>query len=199
MADQLATLSDLAAHPALAGQTIADATATLLLECATAVVQEAADGQRIVQVVGDTLSLTGLSGSWLDLPQIPVTAVASVTLDGVTLTAGAAGSGGSTYRLRGDRLWRGTGWQSHFGEPSDVAVVCTHGYPAGSQSLQLARSSVLALVVGVLGTPNGATQVRIDDYAATYDAMTVQMQASPTLRAAIKRTYARRAGIVRIG
>ena len=57
MADQLATPTDLA--NLVPGSSLPAATATLLLECATAVVQAAADGQRIVQVVNDVLTLAG--------------------------------------------------------------------------------------------------------------------------------------------
>jgi hypothetical protein len=60
MADQLATPEDLAAL--LQDSQVDRATAELLLECATAVVQSAAGGQRILQVVDDavTLYLDGL-------------------------------------------------------------------------------------------------------------------------------------------
>lgn len=197
MADQLATPTDLT--NLIPGSSIPAATATLLLECATAVVQSAAGGQRIFQVVGDVHDLTGDTDSWLSLPQIPVTAVTSVVLDGVTLTAGSAGSGGSTYRLRGSRLWRGDGWQTYCGEPSDVMVTCTHGYAAGAQELQLARSATLGLCRPFVDNETGAVSVRIDDYAATFDAMSARMDASPHLAGALRRAYGHRAGTVRAG
>lgn len=194
MADQLATASDLNLR---VKETVDAATAAFLLECATAVVQEAAGLQRILQVAGDTATLVGLTGSWLDLPQIPATGVTSVTLDGTTLTAGAAGSATSTYRRVGSRLWRGDGWQTYVGEPSEVIVIYTHGYSTGHQRLQLARNTVAALAAGVYSNPDGATQVRIDDYAATYEAM--QEALTEPLRAAIAKQYGRRGGFVRIG
>src|SRR5690242_5591066 len=110
MADQLCTPEDLAS----ALQADLDAsTATLWVECATAVVQATAGGQRIVQVVDDTFTILGTTDSWLDLPQLPVTSVASVVLDGVTLTAGSPGDASTTYRRHGNRLWRTDGWQNY--------------------------------------------------------------------------------------
>lgn len=199
MADQLATLQDLANALQIALADLPAGTGTLLLECGTAVVQRAAGGQRIVQVVGDTADLTGTTDSWLDLPQIPVTAITSVTLDGVALTVGTAASPPTTYRRRGNRLWRGDGWQTYVGVPSDVVVVNTHGYAAGSQDLQLARSAVLSLAKGQVPNPSGVTSESIDDYSVVFNAMTVQMEASPFLQAALRKQYGRRAGLVRLG
>jgi hypothetical protein len=218
MADQLATPSDLAAY---LQSDVDTATATLLVECATAVVQAACGGQRIVRVTGDTLTLLGTTESWLDLPQLPVTAVSSVTLDGTALTAS------TDYKVFGNRLFRKFGWQTNYGwpwdyqygwypgnsyypppslangfpfqEPSAVVVVCTHGYASGAQELQLARQACLTLAAGVYVNPDGATRAQIDDYAAQFDAMAARMEASQHLKAALRKQYGRRAGLVRIG
>jgi hypothetical protein len=201
-ADQLATPQDLASlvQRDWASLTAAQqATATLIVEICTAVVQAAADGQRIVEVAGDTATLTGTTESWLRLPQIPVSAVASVTLDGEALTAGAAGSGGTTYRLRGDRLWRGDGWQTYCGEPSEVVVVYTHGYASGAQRLQLGRGAVLGLGRGLFVNADGVLREQIDDYAVAYEAASEALDASPILRAALRWEYGPRGGLVRIG
>ncbi len=194
MADQLATIADLASA---LQQGVDNSTATLLLECATAVVQEAAGGQRIVQVVDETLNILGLSGSWLDLPQIPVTAVASVTLDGSLLTVGTLDP--THYKLRGNRLWRTDGWQTYWGQPSDVVVVHTHGYAAGAQELQLARSAVLSLTKSCYANPSGVTSEAIDDYNVAYQAMSAQMETTPFVKAALRKKYGRRGGLVRVG
>lgn len=202
MADQLATPQDLASlvQRDWAGLTAAQqATATLIVEICTAVVQEAAGGQRVLQVVGDTATLTGLTDSWLPLPQIPVTAVASVTLDGVALTAGAAGSGGATFRRHGNRLWRRDGWQTYVGEPSEVVVVNTHGYATGAQQLQLARGSVLSLGRPLFTNADGVLREQIDDYAVAYERVSAALEASPNLKVALRRAYAPRGGLVRIG
>lgn len=221
MADQLATPSDLASLLQVDYSSLTaaqQATMTLLLETATAIVQEACGGQRIVQVVNDTITIAGYTGGWLDLPQIPVTAVSSVTLDGQTLTVG------TDCKVFGNRLWRRTGWQATYGwpwalegigspwynyappsltwpyqEPSSVVVVCTHGYAAGVQELQLARTAVLSLTSTAYSNPSGATSVGIDDYHASYDVLAARMQLSPTMRKLLARRYGRRAALVRIG
>lgn len=195
MADQLCTPADLAS---LLQQDLDASTATLLVECATAVVQEAAGLQRIVQVVDDVATLIGTTDSFLELPQLPVTAVSSVTLDGSTVATGAL-TGGGNYKRFGNKLWRGDGWQLLCNVPSEVVVTYTHGFPALHQSLQLARSSVLALCAPFYDNPGGAASVKIDDYAATYDRMAAQMAADKSRRAALHRQYGRRGGLVRLG
>lgn len=199
MADMLASLQDLADALQVPLADVPSGTGTLLLECATAVVQEAAGGQRIVQVVGDTFSVLGTTDSWLDLPQIPVTAAGPVTLDGVTLTAGTAASASTTYRRVGSRLWRGDGWQTYVGVPSDVAGTYTHGYAAGAQELQLGRGACLSLAKGQFSNASGVQSESIDDYNVAYQAMSAQMEASPYLKAALRRQYGRRAALVRLG
>lgn len=217
MADQLATPTDLASF---LQQDLDASTATLLVECATAVVQAAAGGQRIVQVVGDPLAVMGTTDSWLALPQVPVTAVTSVVMDGTTLTLG------TDYKVFGSRLWRKLGWQTSYGwpwdypygyawpgyfpppslaagypyqEPSGLVVTCTHGLPPGDWRLQLARKAVLSLAAPVYSNPSSASREAIDDYAAQFEAMSARMEASPALKAALRKQYGRRAGLVRIG
>jgi hypothetical protein len=216
VADQLATPSDLAA---ILQTDVDTSTATLLLEIGTALVQEACGGMRIVQVVGDVLTIAGYSDSWLALPQIPVTAVTSVVLDGTTLVLA-----NNDYKVIGDRLWRRTGWQANYGwpwndvgigspwykyappsltwpyaEPSSVVVTYTHGYAAGAQELQLARGAVLGLIKSVYANPKGTTSERIDDYHVAYEAMAARMEASTAMKAALARKYGRRAGFGRLG
>lgn len=195
MADQLCTPEDLASALQQPLGDLNAATLTLWAECATAVVQSAA-GQRIVEVVDDELELIGTTDSWLALPQIPVTAVLSVELDGVALSEGR---GAEQYRLRGNRLWRTCGWQQYCGEPSDVVVVCTHGYAAGRQELQLARAATIGLAKLPYVNPSGVSSESIDDYNVSYDRMSAQMEATPYLKAALRKQYGRRAGLVRIG
>jgi hypothetical protein len=199
VADQLAAPADVGILLGIDPADLDVPRATLVGEGATAVVQAAAGRQRILAVAGDTAELLGDSDSWLQLPQWPVTAVATVALDGAALATGAAGSGGATYRRHGSRLWRGCGWQTHRGEPSTVIVVYDHGYPPLDQRLQLARSAVLGLVRGVYPNAEALTQVRLGDYAATFEAMTARMDASPFLADALRGQYGHRAGLVRFG
>jgi hypothetical protein len=205
MADQLATPSDVASY---LQKDVDTSTATLLIECATAVVQEACGGQRIVEVDADTLTVMGSTDSWLPLPQIPVISVASVSIDGLILTAGV------DYKVVGAKLWRTQGWQTDrawpwhgpstpwatwIQEPSLVSVVYSHGIPAGDQRLQFGRASALGLVGGVYNGTPGVTSEHIDDYSVTYEAMAARMEAAPHLKAALAKKYGRRAGLVRIG
>jgi hypothetical protein len=212
MADQLADPADLATI--LERTDISIPKATILVEIATSIVQEAAGNQRIVQVVDDQAAIMGTSESWLDLPQRPVTAVTSVAIDGTALVLGV------DYKVFGNRLWGRRGWQTNLGiqnwalvpgnvippllatmgpEPSGVAVIYTHGYAAGSQDLQLARGSVLSICTAVYGNPAGLKAESIDDYAATYAALSGQLEISTYLKAALRRKYGPRGRLVRIG
>ena len=214
MADQLASPQDLAS--ALGRDDIDLSKATLLVECATAVVQEIAR-QRIVQVVNDVTSIIGTGDAWLQLPQIPVTSVGTVVLDGITLTLN------TDYKVFGNRLFKVSGWQTNWGwpidwplqiwgpngspynwtgslsQPSLVQVTNTHGYAAGVQDLQLGRAAVLSICCTAYGNPAGLKAESIDDYAATFGVLTGVLDASGPLKAAIARKYGRRAGLVRIG
>lgn len=197
MADQLVTLQELADALQITLAALPAATGNLLINAATAVVQEAAGDQRIIQVLSDPLSTTGLTDSYLDLPQIPVTAVASVTLDGTLLSVGTLTP--TAYKLRGNRLWRTAGWQTYIGQPSDVDIVYSHGYATGAQALELARNSVFSLAKSAFPNPGGVASESIDDYNVTYNAMSAQMEASPYTKAALRKKYGRRAALVRLG
>jgi hypothetical protein len=197
VADTLASLQDLADALQVALGDVGEGTGTLLLECATALVQEAAGGQRIIEVVDDTVTLVGTTDSWLDLPQIPVTAVESVTLDGTALVEGITDT--AQYKLRGNRLWRSEGWQVYCDQPSDVEVVYTHGYAAGAQGLQLARNAVVSLAKAQYANPSGVASEAIDDYNVSYQAMSTSMELTPFLKAALRKKYGRRGQLVRLG
>ncbi|MFC4146609.1 hypothetical protein ACFO0M_10110 [Micromonospora mangrovi] len=185
MADQLAAPADL--KNLLDDQGLNDAQVTLLIECATAVVQAAAGGQRIIQVVDDTAVLTAGPGQWLALPQFPVQSVTSVDYNGSPLTSGAAG-----YRLHGTRLYRRCGWSDQPDDLIPVTVVYSHGYPPDAQELQLARSAVLGLIRDIPGNPEGLKAESQDDWSATYATMSTHMDGTPALRAALRRQYGRR-------
>lgn len=193
MADQLASPGDLASL--LERDDIEIYKATMLVECATAVVQ-ATVGQRIVQIVNETVTfdLDGYDGGpYLSLPERPVTAVGTVLIGATTVTD-------FTRQLSRNRLWRAFGWRStlvlYFDQPSTATVTYTHGYPAGHQRLQLGRSAVLSLLGGVYGNPTGASREQIDDYSVAYEALAARMEASPYLAAALRRQYGRPPGSV---
>lgn len=197
MADQLATPTDLAV---LLQSRLALATATLLVEIGTAVVQNAA-GQRIVQVVDDVQVLDvdeHDGGTWLYLPERPVTAISAVSIGATALAAGTD----YTAQLSRGRIWRATGWRStliaYYDQPSTVTVTNTHGHPSGHWKLQFARSAVLGLIRSAYPNPGGASRITIDDYTEAYDRISAQMEASPNLRAALQRQYGRPVGSAKL-
>lgn len=178
MADMLATPQDLAA---LLQSDLDLSSATLALECATGVIQ-AATGQRIVDAT-DTAVIdvdAWANDFYLELPQFPVRSVATVVLDGTTIT---------DWALRSQKLWRINGWMTTWSTPGQVKVTSTHGHPVGAQALQLARSAALALARGAYINPGGAASEKIDDYAVTYAAMEARLEASGNLRAALVNAY----------
>lgn len=188
MADTLAEPEDLASY--LERDDLEVYKATMLIECATAVVQ-AITGQRIVEVENDeiTLDLDGWdAGPYLVLPERPVTEVSAVAIGEAAVTDYSA-------QLRRGRLWRADGWRSTLvsypNQPTTATITYTHGYPAGHQRLQLARSAVLTLISSVYGNPTGVTREQIDDYAVAYEAMSARMDASPFLARALRKQYSR--------
>ena len=176
MADQLATLTDLAS---LLQSDVDNSTGTMLLELATSIVQQAAGGQRIIDLT-DTAVVDASWDYWLDLPQRPVRSVTLVKIDGTTVTDAF---------LRGQSLWRAIGWMESSSPPSTVAVTYVHGYPAGSQYLQLARSMVLSLAQAGYGNPSSVSSESIDDYSVSYDQAAARMQLTPFMADAIADAY----------
>lgn len=186
MADQLAEPEDLAS---LLESDLDTYKATMMIECATAVVQ-AITGQRIVQVADDPVTIDldhyDTRTRWIDLPERPVTAVASVSIGATAVTD-------YTVQLTRGRIWRADGWITgslRYGMPGTVTVTYTHGYPAGHQRLQLARMAVLSLCRSY-GNPTGATREQIDDYSVMYDAMSAAMETSPYATDLLRRQYGR--------
>lgn len=155
-------------------------TATMLIELATSLVQRAAGGQRILDIT-DTASIDVVDLSQeLALPQYPIRSVATVILDGTTLT---------DWRLVNQELWRYNGWLIRADQPSQVLVTYTHGHPAGSQYLQEARRYVLSLCAIGYGNPSQATSEAIDDYKVTYGEAAARMEATDFMLAGIRDAY----------
>lgn len=176
MADMLATAEELAS---VLQQDLDAATATLLLELATGIVQ-AAVGQRLVEATETELVDITCQSYWLELSQKPVTDVASVTLDGTVIT---------DWALRNQKLWRAAGWLNSTSPPSQAAVERTTGYPAGSQRLQLARAVTLSLAQAGYGNPSAVQSEAIDDYRVSYADAVARMELTDAMRAALVNTY----------
>lgn len=178
MADQLATPEDLAS---LLQSDLDASTANLLLELATAKVQRAAGGQRIVDVT-DTAVIDvdpWDNDEYLELPQLPVRSVATVLLNEVAIT---------DWTLSQQKLWRLAGWNL-WSRPSQIKVTYTHGYTAGSQWLQLARNTTLTLAKMGYPNPSGAVSEQIDDYRVTYAEADARMQMTDAMADAIAAAY----------
>jgi hypothetical protein len=134
-----------------------------MLAVASAVVRRAA-GSPILET-SSTVTLWGVDVSrWLNLPGIPVTAVASVTHDGAVLTAD------TDYKLVDNRLWGADPWGDAC-EPLEVAVTMTHGLAAvPADIVQLVCDLAIA---GADAAPDGAhnpnvVAERIDDYSVSF-------------------------------
>lgn len=198
MADQLVTAEEL--RVLLGLTTIDTARANLVIAACTAVVQEAAEGQRLIAVAGDAHTMMGVTSCWLDLPQRPVTAVTAVTLDGTTQTLGT-GLAANTYKWpgRGAKLWRNDGWQTYWDVPSEAGVTYSHGYAAGDQNLELGRGACFGLSRGIYVNPDGVTSEKIDDYAVAYERASAEMAASPYLKRALTRKYGIGVSLVQVG
>lgn len=178
MADQLATPADLAS---LLQQDLDASTANLLLELATAKVQRAAGGQRILDLTDTAIiDVTDEMDFFLPLPQRPVRSVSLVVLDGATIT---------DWALRSQMLWCSIGWMRSWVPPSQAVVTYAHGYLAGSQGLQLARDSTLALAKMGYANPTGVTSEAIDDYKVTYAEADARMQMTSFMADAIAAQY----------
>lgn len=187
MADQLATPQDLAsflqlgAYASLTAEK--QATLLMLVELATAKVQRAAGGQRIVAATstGVVIDLpSGYCDDYVLLPQLPVRSVASVLLNGTAVT---------DYYLRSHSLWRLVGWSGYSFTPPQITTTFTHGHIAGSQALQLGRNYALELARGGWGNPLGQTSKAIDDYRVTYAEADARMVLPPAAEEAIAGAY----------
>jgi hypothetical protein len=159
----LATVDDLTDR----GLTVTAEEATIAatyLDVASTAVRDAA-GVPISQTTS-TVTLEGPLSEWLTLPGPPIISVASVEIDGETVT---------DWRLRSHRLWRACGWSPGCG-PSEVDVTQTHG-------LADVPPDIVDLVCRITGTaladyradPEGAglaagdiRSERIGDYSVTY-------------------------------
>lgn len=156
----LATAFDLSARNV---DTTDAALADEMLAVASASIRGAA-GSPISQTVS-TITYTGWAANrYLQLAGQPVTAVASVTLDGDVVDG---------WRLADGRLWRRCGWGVDDG-PAAVVVTQTHGLPVVPADLvdlvcSFAAAGIDAAKAG-FGDANRAGKVaeRIDDYSVSY-------------------------------
>jgi hypothetical protein len=195
VADRLITTDELGLY---LQQTVDAATAGLLVETATGVVQRAVR-QRLIEVT-DQAELLGEPSTWLQLPERPATAVPAVTVDGSPIT---------DYVRYGSRLWRACGWRNRpvvlspgttvLPPYSTVLVTYTHGWPEGAPELESARSYVLGLCAGAASNPTNIEALAIDDYRESRGTLAdrLGMALTKDQRRELRREYGRRVGSVR--
>lgn len=192
MADLLATAADLRALLQTDATTLPDTAADIALSMATAAVQQAA-GQDLLYAT-TTDDVMGTWESFLDLPQRPVASVASVALDGATVT---------DFKKFGARLWRRDGWATCPSEPSQVTVAYSHGYPPGVTKLEYARTVALGAAAQIVTDPTGkVTGISTDDYQEQRSQGGESSLAGLLplhARRALRRMYGPRGGLVSIG
>lgn len=206
MATELVTADELSAW---VQQPIPAVTANLFIAAASALVI-GATGQSLVHVAGDVYTAEGHADPWLALPQRPVTAVSSVTMQDANLAPVTLDP--TQYTVRGNRIWRAWGWQfsavflppvkmlgyqylTH-PPPSLITVVYDHGWAPGNQNLELARMAVFTLGASVFANPTGSRSVTVDDYTETYADAFAGMQLPPGTAKALRRRYGHSAGSV---
>lgn len=196
MADQLATPGDLAS---LLQKDVDTASAVLASEVCTAVVQAACDGQRIVRATSTEVVYGGW-GKLLRLKQQPIVSITSVTYNGTLLTQGTSWG---NWRLSPQGPWRNLGWAEYCNGPVPTTVVYVAGYdPAGSdsdkQALQLGRGTTLSLMRGLFVNPSGVVREQIDDYAVAYAEAQAALDASPSMKALLRKQYGPKARMVSV-
>lgn len=159
----LATVANLEAR-GLTVDASETAVVNVYLGVASAAVREAA-GTAITRTTS-TVSLEGPAGQWLTLPGPPIVSVASVAIDGRTVT---------DWRLRSERLWRAAGWSGC--EPSEVDVTQTHGLVDVPEDIVDLVCRMVAAALKAYRSEDGGeglaadkeiTSERLGDWAVTY-------------------------------
>lgn len=175
--------------------------ADALLELASGLIQDEAR-QQIELVSEDTLTLPGTSDDLLKLPQRPVVAVTSVTLDGVALVEGR------DFYLDGNAIVRiAAGGAlldetialpldlSGFGAPEQTLEIrYTHGYEDPPPSV---KAICIEAAVRVWVNPGGAARESVGDTYASYDSVGLMLTRDE--KQVIRRLFGRAATSVTVG
>lgn len=166
--DQFATAADLASFLGVTIAAGADTNrANLLLQLATAEIQAYCE-QKLSLVTSETITIRGLNGALILLPELPVVSVATVVEDGVTLTVD------TDYRLEPYGILRrlsGTsfiGWSPYFAvwpTTFNVAVTYTHGYATIPVDL---KAICLETAARQWSNPLEVESESITNYSVTY-------------------------------
>lgn len=153
-----------------------EARALLRLDGATAAIQRYCR-QTIEYVASDVVKLTGTWSRGLVLPELPVTAVSSVVVDGDTLTSG------TDYEWDNQRtLWRKptewrwsdwswrypapSDWDSHWGGPS-TAITVTYSHGFSTLPGEVVSICIQAAARG-WSAPGGESRLTIGSWSVAY-------------------------------
>lgn len=126
--------------------------ANLILSLATAAIQRHT-GQTLAAVAADSITIPGRLGKFLRLPERPVTAVTSVTLDGVTIT--------DFDLLPQSVLYRGSGWGD---ARVIIGVTYDHGFATIPDDL---KGVALDIAARVVNNPTSSVQESFGSYSVT--------------------------------
>lgn len=173
----LATATQLATH---VGATVDTARAQQALNIASAVVRS--ETGQTFEAGTSTVALPTPHGQWLTLPQRPVTAVTTITIDGLAVT---------DFTRYGNRLFRFAGWTASSITAPVVTVTYSHGGAVPDDVLGV----VLAIAADVVENQRGLTSETetIDDYTYTWRASDTEQGSLASVELAqIIRAYRRR-------
>lgn len=149
----LATPAELASY---LQQDLDASTANLVLDVASAELEEAADTK--FASTEATLVAEGCGQTVIVIPYHPVIAVSQVRIDGVVVSS-------SDYSLVGQNLYRLTGWGGRTWHPQKVEVDLTYGHTDVPDDV---KGAVLEMAAAGYGNPSLTTREQIDDYAVQY-------------------------------
>lgn len=174
--------------------TSATALVNTMMAVASSVIRGAA-GSPILEADSTVVLWAVDAGQWLDLPGRPVTAVASVDVDGVALAA-------DDFKLVDGRLWGWSAWSDGI-VPVMVEVELTHGLAAVPAHIkQLACDLVIAGMNAATqgANPVGVVAERIDDYSVTYaqgaEAVASAVELPKRTRLALRKQFGGGAGVM---
>ena len=173
-----ASVDELAARLGIAFDTDERDRAQTLLQIATGLIQDEAEGQLIVLVENDTITMPGRNDEVIVLPQRPVVSVSSVILDGDVLAEGVnwyLDDAGAIRRLTMptvlgamDAIFDAPlGQFIGFGYPyQTLQITYTHGY---ATIPNLYKAICLEAVVRVWVNPGSVARATIGDTSTVYD------------------------------
>lgn len=173
-----ASTNELAARLGIVFDATETARADILLDLATGLIIDAANGQQIALVEDDVLTMPGTTDERILLPQRPVVSIASITLDGAALVEGTdwwldrntivripattiVALTGIHNEMLTYPLWSGFGWPAQ-----TLEVTYTHGYATVPLSV---KAICMEACVRVWVNPGNVARETIGAESTVYD------------------------------